>query len=237
MRQAALKILGSGPPPNTTFSEVISTLAGNGGGGYSGDNGAATSAQISGPSSVAVDHAGNVYVLDTGNYVVRKVDAKGVIHAFAGNGTGDKKCAGGAPTQVGLDMPQGVAVDSTGNVYIADPGCGVVFKVDAAVKTLSTIAGGPDANLTGDGGPATQTQLQYPVAVAVDSAGTVYIADSGANTVRTVDRGGLIHTLAGNGNADYTGDGGPARSAALSSPEGIAVDRAGDVYIADFGTT
>jgi sugar lactone lactonase YvrE len=235
MRQAALKILGSGSPPNTTFNEVISTLAGTGGAGYSGDNGAAASAQIFGPSSIAVDQAGNVYVVDAGNYVVRKVDAQGVIRAFAGDTTGDNKCGGGAPTQVGLDTPQGVAVDSTGNVYIADPGCAMVFEVDVTGKTLTTVAGGATANLTGDGGPATQTLLQYPVAVAADGAGTVYIADSGANTVRTVDRGGLIHTLAGNGNADYTGDGGAARSAALSSPEGIAVDRAGNVYIADFG--
>jgi sugar lactone lactonase YvrE len=237
MRQAALTILGSGSPPSGGggFFEALSTFAGNGGGGYSGDNGAATSAQISAPSGVAADRAGNVYVVDTSNYVVRKIDTDGVIHTFAGNTTGDNKCSGGVPTSVGLDTPQGVAVDSSGNVYIADPACGMVFKVDAAGKALTTIAGGPDATLMGDGGPATSTVLGYPVAVAVDTAGTIYIADSGSNTIRTVDRGGIIHTLAGNGAADYTGDGGPAKAAALSSPEGVAVDRAGNVYIADFG--
>ena len=235
MRQAALTILGSGPPPPGSTHQVLSTLAGNGGTGYSGDNGMATSAQISGPSGVAVDRSGNVYVVDAGNWVVRKIDTVGVIHAFAGDNTGDNKCGGGVPTQVGLDTPQGVAVDSSGNVYIADPGCGMVFMVDAAGKNLRTIAGGLEANLTGDGGPANNTQLQFPVGVAIDSAGTIYIADFGANSVRTIDRGGVIHTLAGNGAADYTGDGGPARAAALSSPESVAVDRAGNVYIADFG--
>jgi hypothetical protein len=157
------------------------------------------------------------------------------LSTFAGNTTGDNKCSGGVPTSVGLDTPQGVAVDSSGNVYIADPACGMVFKVDAAGKALTTIAGGLDATLMGDGGPATSTVLGYPVAVAVDTAGTIYVADSGSNAIRTVDHGGIIHTLAGNGAADYTGDGGPAKAAALSSPEGVAVDRAGNVYIADFG--
>ncbi|HLZ26445.1 MAG TPA: SBBP repeat-containing protein [Chloroflexota bacterium] len=236
MRQAALTILGSEPSTGGGgFPEVLSTVAGNGGGGYSGDNGAATSAQVAGPSGVAVDQSGNTYVVDALNYVVRKVDAHGVIHTFAGNGTNDNKCGGGAPTNVGLDTPQGIAVDRSGNVYVADPGCGMVFKVDAAGKALTTVAGGLNANLTGDGGPAASTVLGAPVGVAIDSAGTVYIADAGANTIRTVDKGGIIHTLAGNGAPDYTGDGGPAGKAALSSPEGVAVDRGGNVYIADFG--
>ena len=111
----------------------------------------------------------------------------------------------------------------------------MVFKVDAAGKLLTIVAGGLDATSTGDGGPATSTLLAYPVGVAVDSAGTIYIADSGSSTIRAVDKGGIIHTLAGNGTADYAGDGGPAKAAALSSPEGVAVDRMGNVYIADFG--
>jgi sugar lactone lactonase YvrE len=111
----------------------------------------------------------------------------------------------------------------------------MIFKVDAAGKTLTSIAGGPAANLTGDGGPATSTQLQLPVTFAVDTAGTIYVADSGSNSIRVIVGSGIIHTLAGNGAADYTGDGGSAKAAALSSPEGVAVDRTGNVYIADLG--
>ena len=160
-----------------------------------------------------------MYIVDTFNYVVRKVDPHGVIHTFAGNISSDNKCSGGVPTNVGLDSPQGIAVDDSGNVYIADAACGMVFKVDAAGKLLTIVAGGLDATSTGDGGPATSTLLAYPVGVAVDSAGTLHIADSGSSTIRAVDKGGIIHTLAGNGTADYTGDRGPAKAAALSSPK------------------
>jgi sugar lactone lactonase YvrE len=234
MRQTALSVLG-GQQPTSGTHQVITTIAGNGGSGYSGDNGPGPAAQLSSPSGVAVDHSGNVFIVDPVAAVVRRVDIKGVIHTFAGNATGDNKCSGGVPAMIGLDNPQGIALDKAGNLYIADPGCAMVFKADASGKTVAAIAGGPQANLTGDGGPATNTQLVSPVGVAVDAAGSLYIADSGTNTIRTIDGKGLIHTLAGNGSADYTGDGGPATSAALSWPQAVAVDRAGKVYIADLG--
>lgn len=234
MRQTALTVLGSSPP-STGSNQVISTLAGNGDTGYSGDNGVATGAQLYAPSAVAIDHVGNVYIVDSGNSVIRRVDTHSVIRTFAGNTTGDNKCGSGVPSQVVLDGPQGVAVDAAGNVYIADSLCAMVFKVDAAGKQLTPIAGSVDPHLIGDGGEATDTQLQSPSGVAVDAAGTVYIADAGSNTVRTVDQKGIIHTLAGTGAAGYAGDTASARAAQLSGPQAVAVDRAGNVYIADSG--
>jgi sugar lactone lactonase YvrE len=236
MRQTALAALAGGSPTSGAgTNQLVTTVAGNGGGGYSGDNGPATSAQISAPSGVAVDPTGNVYVVDAGNWVIRKIDTRGIVHAFAGSGTDDNKCGEGVPTTVGLDAPIGVATDSAGNVYIADTLCAMVFKVDSAGKLMTGVAGGVDANLSGDGGLATNTQLVAPSGIAVDRGGTLYIADAGTNTVRAVDRVGIIHTLAGNGAAEYTGDEGPATAAALSAPQGVAIDLAGNVYIADTG--
>jgi hypothetical protein len=236
MRQTALAVLGAPPVASGGGANLImTTVAGNGGAGYSGDNGPATSAQISAPSSVAVDPTGNVYVVDAGNWVIRKIDPRGIVHAFAGSGTDANKCCEGVPTAVGLDAPVGVAADGAGSVYIADALCAMVFKVDSASKLLTAVAGGVNANLNGDGGRATNTQLGAPSGVAVDRQGIVYISDSGTNTVRTVDRAGIIHTLAGNGAANYTGDEGPAKAAALSAPQGVAVDLVGNVYIADTG--
>jgi uncharacterized protein (TIGR03437 family) len=208
---------------------VITTIAGTGTQGYSGDNGPATSAQLWLPVGVAVDSAGSVYIADTGNYRIRKV-SNGVITTVAGGGLGLGD--GGPAIAAGLNMPTGVAVDSAGTLYIADASNRRIRKVSNGV--ITTVAGGGSA--FGEGAPATSAGLVNPVAVGLDSAGNLYIADSGnANhCVRKVSNG-VINTVAGNGTAGYSGDNGPATSAQLNYPQGVAVDSAGNVYIADSG--
>jgi uncharacterized protein (TIGR03437 family) len=213
---------------------TIYTVAGNGVGGYSGDNGPATSAQLYHPVGVAVDSGGNLYVADYNNSRIRKV-SNGVITTVAGNGTVGYSGDNGPATSAQLSSPQGVAVDSAGNLYIADVGNNRVRKVSNGV--ITTVAGTgpayPGGGFGGDGGPATSAQLYWPVGVAVDSAGNLYIADLNNERIRRVSKG-VITTVAGSATLDYSGDNGPATSAGLSSPQGVAVDSAGNLYIADY---
>ena len=211
---------------------TITTLAGNGSAGSGGDNGAATSAQLNKPAGVTVDSAGNVYIADTANSRVRKVVPGGTISTVAGGGTPGYGGDGGAGTSAALNFPSGLAVDAAGNVYIADTDNSVIRKLSTG-GTITTVAGNGLEGYAGDGNPATAAQLTYPQAVAVDSAGNLYIADSENNRVRMVTANGIITTLAGNGLAGYSGDGGPATQAQVASPTGIAVDLAGNVYVSD----
>lgn len=210
---------------------TVSTIAGNGGISRSGDGGAATSAQLNTPLGVAVDSAGNIYIADTFNNVVRRVASNGIISVFAGTGTAGSSGDGGAATSAQLSGPQGVAVDASGSVYIADTQNNRVRKVGGG--TISTIAGTGTGGFAGDGGAATAAQLKAPFSVAVDTAGNVYIAEFSNNRVRKVAVNGTISTLAGTGVSGYGGDGGSATSALLNGPQGVAVDAAGNVYIAD----
>ena len=211
----------------------ISTLAGNGTSGYSGDGGIGTSAQFANPFGIAVDSAGNVYVADQVNNRIRKITKDGNINTVAGNGTfgytGDK----GSATSAELANPQGVAVDSQGNIYIADTNNHVVRKVSGG--TITTIAGNNAAGPgnIGDGGPATNAQLFFPSGLAVDSSGNLYIADTGNSEIRIVKTDGTIKTFAGNGAQGLTGDNGQATAAELNAPTGVAVDSTGVLYIAD----
>jgi uncharacterized protein (TIGR03437 family) len=206
-------------------SGVITTVAGDGTQGFSGDGGPATSAQLGLPSGVAVDSAGNLYIDDETNDRVREV-SNGVITTVAGSGGAECVLTGPA-TGTALGLPSGVAVDSAGNLYIADTECRLVRKIANGVT--SVVAGNPAATALGDGGPATSAEVD-PLAVAVDSAGSVYIAD--AHRIREVANG-VINTIAGNGTPGYSGDGGLSTNAQLSSPTGVAVDSNGNVYIAD----
>jgi uncharacterized protein (TIGR03437 family) len=205
---------------------IITTVAGNGTPGFSGDSGPATSIQLSAPSGVAVDSAGNLYIADTNNNRIRKVSG-GIITTVAGNGTLGFSGDGGPATSAQLKEPYGVTVDSAGNLYIAEPYDNRIRKISGGI--ITTLAGNGTSGFSGDGGPATSAQLAFPVGIAVDTAGNLYIADGGF--VRKVS-GGIITTVAGGGIE--LGDGGPATRAKLGA-SGVAMDTAGNLYIADQG--
>jgi len=208
---------------------LITTVVGNGSSGFSGDNGPAASAQLNGPSGVAVDSAGNLYIADTLNNVVRKVSA-GVIATVAGTGTPGSGGDNGPPTSAQLYAPSGIAVDSSGNLYIADSANNRIRLVSGGV--IATIAGTGTPGLSGDNGPAINAQLYAPSGIAVDSSGNLFIADTYNGIIREISNG-VISTVAGNGTLGYAGDNGPALRAQLNNPYGIAVDSVGNLYIAD----
>jgi uncharacterized repeat protein (TIGR01451 family) len=212
---------------------IITTVAGTGICGYSGDNGPATSAQLSVGGGVAVDSAGNLYIVDYGDCVIRKVSPSGIITTVAGTGTAGYSGDNGPATSAQLSAPLGVAVDSAGDLYIADNQNDVIREVTAN-GIMTTVAGiAHSQGYTGDNGPATSAQLNQPGGVAVDSAGNLYIADGVSYVIRKVAPNGIITTVAGTGYSGYSGDNGPATSAQLSFPEDVAVDSAGNLYIAD----
>ena len=210
---------------------TVTTVAGNGGASYGGDNGPATSAVLFNPQGVALDAAGNLYIADTDNGRVRKV-SNGVIATVAGGGSGANGFGDGGPaTSAFLATPlQGVAVDSAGNIYITDISHSRIREVSNGI--VATVAGTGTAGYIGDGGLAVNAELNGPAAIAVDSAGNLYIADGGNYRVRKVS-GGIITTVAGSGISGSSGDGGPATGAQLDYPAGIALDAAGNLYIAD----
>jgi uncharacterized protein (TIGR03437 family) len=206
---------------------IITTVAGNGTGGYSGDNGPAVSAQLSYPSGVAVDTSGNLYIADNYNNCIRKV-SNGLITTVAGTGIGGFSGDGGLATSAHLTGPTGVAVDAAGNLYIVDTGNARIRLVSKGV--INTVAGGGTS--FGDNGPATSALLSFPYGLAVDHAGNLYISDPGSERVRKVVNG-VIFTVAGNGTTGFSGDYGTAVTAELSDPQGVAVDSAGNLYITD----
>ncbi len=219
-------------------SGVISTVAGNGTQGYSGDGGEATSASLFQPSGVAVDAAGNIFIADQRNNRIRKVNTSGVISTVAGNGIQDYTGDGGAATNASFWSPNGVAVDSSGNIFIADRYNNRIRKVDTN-GIVSTVAGNSPFGVetgrySGDGGAATSASLNTPYEVALDAMGNIYIADGFNMRIRKVNTSGVISTVAGNGTQGYSGDGGVATSAALAGVGGVAVDAAGSIYIADY---
>jgi hypothetical protein len=213
---------------------IINTVAGNGTAGYTGDGGPATSAEFYGPVGVAVDASGNLYIADSGNCRVRKVTASTrIVSTVAGNGTCGYSGDGGPATNAEVYYPFGLAVDTAGNIYIADSNNNRVRKVTVATGIISTVAGNGTWGYSGDGGLATGATLAGVRDVAVDAAGNIYIGD-GSHRVRKVTAStGIISTVAGNGTSGYSGDGGPATSAMLANVNGVAVDSAGNVYVAD----
>jgi len=213
---------------------IITTVAGNGTYGFSGDGGQATSVSLSTPFGVAADTSGNLFISDTGNQRIRRVDAAtGIITTYAGGGSSLEE---GAPaTSVSMFVPAGLALDGAGNLYYVDQMHEMVRRVDAVTQTVTTVAGNLVQGFSGDGGPAIQASLYTPYDVALDKAGNLYIVDGGNNRIRRVDTAGVITTVAGPGQYPVLGDGGPATSAYLDAPVGVAVDAVGHLYIADEG--
>ena len=213
---------------------VISTVAGDRRPGFGGDGGAAVAARLNLPTGVALDGSGNIYIADQHNHRIRKVDAEGVISTVAGDGRQGYSGDGGAAVAAQLNTPSAVALDGSGNLYIADSFNQRIRKVDAA-GVITTVAGSGTAGSRGDGGAAVAAQLNAPFAVALDGSGNLYIADTFNNRIRKVDTAGVITTVAGSGTAGFSGDGGAAVAAQLNAPAGMALDGAGNLYIADWG--
>lgn len=211
---------------------IITTCAGNGANGFLGDGGTATNAALAHPAGVALDNVGHLFIADYGNHRIRMVDTNGVITAYAGNGTVGFSGDGAPATNAALYYPSGVAVDNTGNLFIADSNNNCIRKVDTN-GTITTVVGTNSAGFAGDGGLATSATLNQPAAVAVDAQGNLFIADNGNYRVRKVDTNGFMSTLAGNGISGFSGDGGLATNARIS-PDGVAVDNVGNVFIADY---
>ncbi|WP_439145174.1 RICIN domain-containing protein [Streptantibioticus silvisoli] len=210
----------------------IHTVAGTGTKGFGGDGGPATAAQLDNPSGVTVDSTGILYVAELNNRRVRQITPEGKISTVAGTGTEGSDGDGGPAASAQLNRPRGVVVGRAGELYIADAGSHQVRKITSDGK-IHTVAGTGTKGFSGDGGPATAAQLDNPFGLVVDSIGTLYIADFGNNRVRKVTTDGKISTVAGNGTKGFGGDGGPAASAQLNNPIGLALDRAGTLYIAD----
>jgi uncharacterized protein (TIGR03437 family) len=213
---------------------VIYTIAGYGSPDFSGDGGMATAATLSNPRGIALDASGNLFIVDTGNQRVRKISLSGIISTVAGNGVAGFSGDGGPATAASLNSPNAVAVDASGNLYIADVANQRIRKVSSS-GIITTIAGTGNPTYSGDGGPATSASLQYPFGVAVDGTGNLFIADMSNNRIRKVSSSGIITTVAGSGISGYSGDGGPATAAGIFQPRGVFADRTGNLFIADSG--
>ena len=231
--------VGSGPLSyqwqlnGTNLSDdIVSTVAGSGYYGYSGDGGRATNAYMSQVFAVAADAEGDVFIADYSNQRIRKVDLNGIITTVAGNGDNQYYGDGGPATNASLNRPSGVAVDAWGNVFIADGGNQRIRKVDTH-GIISTVAGNGVSGFSGDGSAATNASLFNPNGVALDAHGNFFIVDTANQRIRKVDTNGIIITVAGSGGYGYYGDGGAATNASFSDPEGVTVDAIGNLFIAE----
>lgn len=214
---------------------AIDTVAGNGTAGYAGDGGPAVQAQLNGPLGIVVDQWGTLYIADTNNNRVRMVSVDGTMFTLAGNGNASFYGDGQAAPQASLHAPEGLAISPVdGSIYVADTMNHRVRRITSDF-VIQTVAGNGFAGFAGDGGDPTQASLNEPSGVALDAAGDLYIADRGNGRVREVSPNSVISTIAGNGSPGSGGDGSAAVNAPLASPEGVAVDAAGNLYISDAG--
>ena len=215
----------------------ITTIANNSGiAGASGDGGSAFFAELNQPSAIVIDGAGNLIVADTGNNAVRRIDAiTGKISTIAGTlGSAGYSGDGHVATAALLSAPQGLALDASGNLFIADTGNDCIREIAISNQFITTIAGNGTAGFSGDGSAAVSAQFDQPWGITVATGGNLYIADFANNRIREVDMAtGIVTTVAGNGSASYTGDGGQATAATLNSPAGVVTDAANNLYIAD----
>ena len=213
---------------------VITTYAGNGLVAFAGDGGPATAASFDGIQGIATDLFGNLYIVDGSNVRIRKIDASGMISTVCGFGSGGFSGDGGPATAAQFAGALGICTDSAGNVYFADYGNHRVRKIDAITGIITTVAGTGAIGYTGDGIPATSSNLFNPFNVGIDIYGNLHIADYSNHRIRKVNSSGIISTVTGSGTAGFSGDGGAATTAQINSPEGVAFDACGNMYIADF---
>ncbi len=217
-----------------TPAGVISTFAGNGVAGSTGDGGPATVAELFYPNAISVDATGNVFICECYRNKVRKVNVSGVITTIAGIDTAGYSGDGGPAVLAKLNYPLAVSFDLVGNILISDAGNNRVRMINST-GIISTIVGNGAGGYTGDGGPATLASLHSPQGIVVDGFGNLYISDSYNRVVRKVNASGVITTYAGNGSYGFSGDGGPATNAAMSNPYGITIDATQNIYITDNG--
>lgn len=212
---------------------IITTIAGNGTTGYSGDGGPSPASTLHDPSRMTIDGAGNIFFADAVNNVIRKISTTGIITTLVGNGTPAFAGDGGPATNASLSQPLGVAIDGNGNMYIADGNNHRIRKVNTA-GIISTFAGTGAVGYTGDGGPATAATMNYPNGVTCDQTCNVYFTDWYGHKVRKITYSGTISTVVGTGVAGFSGDTGPALSAQLNGPNNLTFDYSGNLYIPEY---
>ena len=215
-----------------TNGQLITSIAGNGTWGYSGDGGAATIASLQSPFDICVDASGKIFFSDCSNDRIRMINVNGIITTVAGNGTRGYSGDGGPATSASISFPYGVCVDATGNILFADGNNNRIRKIDVN-GIITTIVGNGNQGYSGDGGPATSASITFPHGLNLDIYGNMFITEGYGYRIRKVDANGIITTVAGNGNQGYSGDGGPATSASLNFPTGVNVDAFGNIFIAD----
>ncbi len=243
LSRIAAALLLAGAATQAAAVITIDTVAGTGTGGFSGDSGPATAAQIQGPRGVAVDRSGRLYISDSDNNVIRRINLDGTIETIAGVQNGPACVANyggdnGPATSAHLGCPTDIKLDSQGNLYIADTENHRVRRVDAGTGTITTVAGTGTAGYDAaeEGGQATSAKIRRPFGIAIDTQDRVYFSDANNRRVRRIEADGTITTVAGNGVNAETGDGGPATSAAIDSPQGIALDTQNRLYITNWAT-
>ena len=221
----------------TAATGIITTVAGSGGNGSSGDGGLAILAKFKNAEGVFVVANGDLYLADTGNHEIRKVTAlTGIVTLVVGSTSPGYSGDGGAAAAARLRLPAAIVVAANGDMYIADTGNDAVRKVTAATGIATTYAGTGTTGYTGDGGAATSARLSGPQGLVLAANGDLYIADTGNNVIRKVTAAtGVITTFAGTGTAGFLGDGGVATSARLNAPESVSISASGELYIADAG--
>ena len=211
----------------------ITTIAGTGTKGFSGDGGPATAAQISKPTSVALDSRGNLFFADVYNERIRKVDRDGIITTVMGTGLTDPQSEDRPALETNLSSAYGIAIDHEDNLYVLDRGHERILKLGAD-GIARRIVGTGEHGFSGDGGPATEARILAPCHLVPGPDGTLYIADSGNRRIRKVTPDGIITTVAGTGEEAFSGDGGQATEAAVAFPSAIDIDAQGNLYVADF---
>ncbi len=218
---------------------TIFTVAGSDTYGHAGDGSSALGAELKSPYDVCMDNNHNLYITEWGGHYIRKINTvNGIISTVAGNGTGGFSGDGGPASSASVNRPQGICCDAAGNIYFADTYNSRIRKIDVATGIITTIAGTGATSYSGDGGPAANAGVPYPVDVSIDGAGDIYFIEvfsGNTSRVRKINATtGIISTVAGNGSYSYSGDGGPATNAGLFDPSGIFVDAAGNIYLSQY---